>query len=186
MHKLFKAIPFIAALLIALIPNVSNATEQGNSKGNSALNAAGSAVTGERDIRPVTALSADTDGDGIPDESDNCPLKFNPNQEDRDFDGVGDSCDNCIQVPNPDQADSDMDGIGNVCESCCRVEGDFNHDGKLNIKDVIDMIGYLMKGGVAAQCRDEADVNDNGAVGIVDITYLINYLFKHGPMTPCP
>jgi len=34
----------------------------------------------------------DVDGDGIPDDGDNCPQTANPNQEDADQDGVGDAC----------------------------------------------------------------------------------------------
>lgn len=36
---------------------------------------------------------ADDDGDGIPDDQDNCPGKYNPRQKDQDNDGVGDLCD---------------------------------------------------------------------------------------------
>ena len=35
----------------------------------------------------------DTDGDGVPDDIDNCPNVANPNQSDDDFDGIGDYCD---------------------------------------------------------------------------------------------
>jgi hypothetical protein len=35
----------------------------------------------------------DSDGDGTPDESDNCPIVFNFGQEDVDGDGTGDVCD---------------------------------------------------------------------------------------------
>ena len=35
----------------------------------------------------------DSDGDGIPDATDNCPLVPNPDQRDADGDGIGDACD---------------------------------------------------------------------------------------------
>ncbi len=40
----------------------------------------------------VPATGVDTDGDGVPDELDNCPTVPNPDQKDSDFDGVGDAC----------------------------------------------------------------------------------------------
>ncbi len=71
----------------------------------------------------------DQDGDGVPDEVDNCPLTPNPDQIDTDLDSVGDACDvdddndavlddvdNCPLVANPDQADEDGDGVGDACE----------------------------------------------------------------------
>jgi PKD domain/Thrombospondin type 3 repeat len=42
----------------------------------------------------TTPPPTDTDGDGVPDASDNCPA-----------------------VPNPDQADADTDGLGNACDA---------------------------------------------------------------------
>jgi hypothetical protein len=83
---------------------------------------------------PVTATPesiADTDGDGIADIIDNCPLVPNPDQRDTDGNGVGDACndandpdgdefegslDNCPTVANPDQSDRDHDGIGDACD----------------------------------------------------------------------
>jgi len=57
----------------------------------------------------------DSDGDGVYDGGDNCPLVPNPDQADGDGDGVGDACDNCPEVYNPDQKDSDGDGVGDAC-----------------------------------------------------------------------
>jgi len=38
------------------------------------------------------AIESDTDGDGVPDDTDNCPNVANPDQADMDQDGVGDVC----------------------------------------------------------------------------------------------
>jgi hypothetical protein len=85
----------------------------------------------------TTVAGADSDGDGIPDVSDNCPTVSNASQADVDGDGVGDACDNCVNVPNPrvtpdaatflaanpwatltgGQRDDDHDGYGNKCDA---------------------------------------------------------------------
>jgi len=43
----------------------------------------------------------DGDGDGVPDNSDNCPLVANPDQRDDDRDGVGRACDSVDNPPPP-------------------------------------------------------------------------------------
>ena len=71
----------------------------------------------------------DSDGDGVPNGSDNCPLAINASQENLDGDAFGDACDpdrdndgvengpdNCRNVPNPDQVDSDGDRSGDACD----------------------------------------------------------------------
>lgn len=55
-------------------------------------------------------LVTDTDGDGIPDDRDNCPFVPNPDQADYDADGVGDACDNSM--------DRDGDGILDPDDQC--------------------------------------------------------------------
>ena len=42
---------------------------------------------------PVIPTGADTDGDGIADGADNCPLIANSDQANLDGDSVGDACD---------------------------------------------------------------------------------------------
>jgi hypothetical protein len=75
------------------------------------------------------AESSDDDGDGIPNERDNCPNYYNPDQIDVDSDGYGDACDGCpedVSKTAPglcgcgisDIADTDWDGIVDCIEPC--------------------------------------------------------------------
>jgi len=72
----------------------------------------------------ITKEVFDSDNDGIPDETDNCPSVYNPDQDDVDGDGVGDDCDNCPYTYNPTQPDLDGDGVGNVCDNCWKLSND--------------------------------------------------------------
>ncbi len=51
----------------------------------------------------------DADGDGIPDEKDNCPSDANPDQTDTDKDGLGDVCEGDLGT-DPKNKDTDGDG----------------------------------------------------------------------------
>jgi plastocyanin len=59
---------------------------------------------------------ADADGDGVPDDSDNCPDTPNDDQTDTDGDGYGDACDLC-----PGE-DDDADDNGNGIPDCQEVD----------------------------------------------------------------
>src|SRR5829696_6302666 len=71
---------------------------------------AGGTGTGHNAILDVASFPAsdgappppptDTDNDGVPDSSDNCPDVYNPGQRDDDGDGVGNECDDGI-IPPP-------------------------------------------------------------------------------------
>ena len=56
------------------------------------------------------------------------------------------------------------------------VPGDVDHDGKVSIVDVTELINYLLKGDDSAICTICADVDGNGKVNIDDVTALIDLL----------
>jgi len=70
-----------------------------------------------------TVINTDTDGDGVLDETDNCPLISNADQADTDSDAAGDACDDdddndgvsdneeLLAGTNPKDPDTDSDGL---------------------------------------------------------------------------
>ena len=156
--------------------------------------------------------TTDGDNDGIPDDLDNCPTVFNPDQTDADGDSDGDVCDdctdtdvdgygnpgyaantcpddNCPTVPNPGQEDTDGDDVGDAC--CCVIRGDIDHSGVLpiDIADLVYLVDYMFNSGPEPGCQEEGDVNGDGGepIDIADLVYLVDYMFNEGPAPPaCP
>ena len=74
----------------------------------------------ELDYLTVTQVpEPDSDGDGIPDRSDNCPAIANPDQADADEDGAGDACDSCPLDPLDD---ADGDGVCGDQDTCANSD----------------------------------------------------------------
>jgi len=156
----------------------------------------------------------DTDGDGFGDPDhpentcpdDNCPLIYNDDQSDVDGDEIGDLCDdcpndpdndadadgycadvdNCPDVYNPGQTISGTLSMGDAC--CCEMRGDMNHDGAIDITDLIRLVNYMFQEGTIPECPEEGNVDGEGGVmDIVDLIYLVTYMFQEGPLAPpCP
>lgn len=137
----------------------------------------------------VTVTGDDTDGDGVPDTEDNCPLAYNPGQDDTDSDTFGDSCDICAgfddridtdgdSVPDgcdvcpgfDDLSDGDFDGIPDSCDNCPE---DFNPGQEDSDHDEI---GDACDGGCCLP-PTVGDIDQSGEVDITDISVLIDNQF---------
>ena len=58
----------------------------------------------------------DDDNDDVPNDDDNCPTVYNPNQEDRDNDGFGDVCDLCPDIASDENVECPLIP-GNDCDT---------------------------------------------------------------------
>ncbi len=76
------------------IPNPDQADLDNDLFGDACdLDSDGDLVPNDLDAFPYDATETDdSDGDGVGDNTDNCPATANPNQEDTDSNGVGDAC----------------------------------------------------------------------------------------------
>lgn len=88
---------------------------------------------------PTCKASPDSDGDGVFDSADNCPLVPNPGQEDSDGDKVGDACDfaDCGNgvTEEGEECDDKNKVPGDGCENDCTLSRDSDGDG---IYDSVD------------------------------------------------
>lgn len=106
----------------------------------------------------------DSDGDGVPDDIDNCPLVFNPDQEDRNGDAVGDAC--CCQGARTGD-----------------VDVSYNDPIEIDSSDLGALVNFLFSppGAVVLPCPGEADVDGQGGPNPIDssdLGVLVNYLFS--------
>ncbi len=64
--------------------------------------------------------------------------------------------------------------------------GDVNHDGYINILDVVFIVNYKYKGSPAPDPLNIANVDGIDPINILDVIYIINYKYKGGPAPNCP
>ncbi|MAE38765.1 MAG: hypothetical protein CL969_03930 [Euryarchaeota archaeon] len=105
----------------------------------------------------VWSLNVDSDTDSIMDLSDNCPLDYNPNQENTDQDLLGNAC------------DSDMDGDGRD-----NSQDDCTNGPAVNW----DSFDWTIDSD-ADGCRDSDEDDDDDSDGVLDIDDSCSTLLTH-------
>ena len=78
--------------------------------------------------------------------------------------------------------------------SCCATVGDFNHDGRVDVSDVVAWVGWSFNSNPTAPACEypqgfypECDMDASGQVDVADIVYWVNWSFDGGPdPEPCP
>ncbi|MEC8708165.1 MAG: thrombospondin type 3 repeat-containing protein, partial [Candidatus Thermoplasmatota archaeon] len=103
------------------------------------------------------SMKADTDNDGVPDVSDNCPNVSNPLQGNTDGDTQGDACD----------SDDDNDGITDNSPDDCPRGGAANWGSTQNFDDPANSTDWDRDG-----CKDDvedADIDNDGVENDVDL-----------------
>lgn len=75
-------------------------------------------------------------------------------------------------------------GISNVAMIVYFICADVNGDGRVNIKDIGDLIHFLYIRDIEL-IPGTGDLDGNGTINAEDITYLINYLYKGGSAPRC-
>jgi len=146
----------------------------------SSVDSDGDGVSDATDVCPLDA-SNDVDADGVCGAVDNCPLTSNADQADYDFDGAGDTCDNCQYAQNGpaltdaggnSQLDTDADGFGNICDP------DLNNDGIVNFGDLVRFqAGWL-------GTEPDLDFNGDGVTNFGDLAIFSSYMFGAPNMSP--
>jgi len=64
------------------------------------------------------------------------------------------------------------------------VHGDANHDGNVNVLDVVYLISYIFSGGAEPSPMAAGDADCSGTIDISDAVFLISYIFSGGA-APC-
>jgi hypothetical protein len=90
---------------------------------------------------PSNADANDADGDGVPDELDNCSYISNSTQLDSDGDGVGDACDGCPDTPAGETTITGGCSLSQRCP-CDGPSADKEWDGQ---RDYVQCVGRELK-----------------------------------------
>ena len=65
------------------------------------------------------------------------------------------------------------------------VKGDLNHDGVMNVLDVVLLVGTAFRGGAYPCPASVGDVNCDGVINVFDVVALVNHVFRGAPPPVC-
>lgn len=149
---------------------------------------------------------SDSDGDNIPDLTDNCMVIPNPDQEDTDDDGAGDACDACPNEPTlstpgqpdreltcGDEVDNDCDGTTDFDDPDCLAPicfcGDLSGDRQVTLDDMPTFRACFQLTGPSEECSAAefacSDLNGSGQVDLDDFATFAT-MFGTTPYTTVP
>lgn len=125
----------------------------------------------------------DKDWDGVPEDIDNCPGWYNPDQSDIDGDGIGDICDFDMDNDSrgvtvggePVFADWNEDYMGVDSRRDCGLDAwgpDFNGDGSVNVFDAGAVKSTFLSSSGDGVYRNRNDLSADGYINIVDLTIM--------------
>ena len=72
-------------------------------------------------------------------------------------------------------------GISNIARFLC---GDAKSNGIVDVGELVYLVNYLYRGGLAPEPVAAGDVTCNQVVDVGDVVYLVNYLYRNGD-PPC-
>jgi hypothetical protein len=132
-------------------------------------------------LDPCADQGGDTDGDGVCNDTDNCPLDANPDQADSDGDGVGDACDEppvilAAQVEQP--IDADGTSLFNARRGAVPVRFTLTLNGQPTCDLPPATIAVIRTSGATPGVVNESEfilpVDDGGNFRIGDCVYVYN------------
>lgn len=123
----------------------------------------------------ATGPPEDSDGDGVPDATDNCPALHNPDQADCDGDGAGDACEladgtafDCNGNAMPDTCETFTDCNANEVPDTCEV--DCNANGTPDDCDIASgRSADCEPNGIPDSCETFDDCNRNQINDLCDL-----------------
>ena len=111
-------------------------------------------------------LDPDVDGDGIPNNEDNCPSVHNFTQSDWDYDDIGDACDSCNDIANvPGNVNIDANGT--------------EFDPIINVIDILAFADLLDDNNLMNDCQ-AIDLLEDGSINQFDLVVLIDLVMSGG------